>query len=81
MDDCEWNFTGSAGILPFSKIHNRVIFFGGSKGFKFELVGEKLIDLILKQLNFSIDVPANVSNGKEKILLKERKLYKNVSLT
>lgn len=63
------------GVIAFSKKHNRITFFGVSELSDFEVLGSKLIELALEQLDCSRDITANVLKGDFEQLFKEKKLY------
>lgn len=64
-----------AGIIAFSKSHNKITFFGVSESYDFDLVGKRLISSVLDKLDSSKDITANVLKGDFTQLLNEKKIY------
>ncbi|WBW96315.1 GNAT family N-acetyltransferase [Oceanirhabdus sp. W0125-5] len=63
------------GIVAFSRKYNRITFFGVSMSADFEKVGEKLLEVALKQLDRTKEITANVLKLENLYFQQERKIY------
>ena len=64
------------GIIAFSRTHNRITFLGITKKADFSVIGTKLMEFALKQLDSSKEITANVLKSTAGIFQKEQSLYK-----
>jgi ribosomal protein S18 acetylase RimI-like enzyme len=64
------------GIIAFSRTYNRITFLGVTKTAEFSVIGTKLMDFVLNQLDNTREITANVIKSNTGIFQKEYALYK-----
>jgi len=69
------------GIVAFSKSHNRITFLGVSKNNDFHIIGSKLLEVALNQLNNTKEISVTVLKSDFEPITKERTLYERFSFT
>jgi hypothetical protein len=65
------------GIVAFSKSNNRISYFRVSKNTALQLVGSKLIEIALNQLDTTNEISANVWKSDLTLVKQERNLFEN----
>lgn len=63
------------GIIAFSKKHNRVTFIGVDRDADFNVIGGKLLGIVLNQMDWEKEIIANMLNSDDVIIKRERELY------
>jgi diadenosine tetraphosphate (Ap4A) HIT family hydrolase/predicted GNAT family N-acyltransferase len=63
------------GIIAFSRNNNRITFLGVTQDADFQIVGGKLMEIALNQLDNSREITANILKSDEAVVKQERALY------
>ena len=69
------------GIIAFSKNHNRITFLGVTKDANFQIIGSKLLETALNQLDNAKEISANVFRSDLEPIIQERSLYESFGFT
>ncbi|MFA5308786.1 MAG: GNAT family N-acetyltransferase [Dehalococcoidales bacterium] len=67
------------GIIAFSGNNSRITFLGVTKGADFQIVGGKLMEIALNQLDNTTEITANILKSDEATIRQERVLYERFS--
>jgi diadenosine tetraphosphate (Ap4A) HIT family hydrolase len=62
-------------VIAFSRKHNRVTFIAADQQTDFEMIGSKLLGIVINQLDWEKEVTANVLNSTLPIIKQEQALY------
>lgn len=69
------------GIVAFSKDNNRISYLGVSKNVDFQLIGSKLMEVAINQLDMTREISANVFKSDLAPVKQERTLYESYGFT
>jgi diadenosine tetraphosphate (Ap4A) HIT family hydrolase/predicted GNAT family N-acyltransferase len=67
------------GIVAFSKNNSRITYLGVTQGADFQVVGGKLMEIALNQLDNTREITANILKSDEASIRQERALYERFS--
>ena len=69
------------GVVSFSKSHNRITFLGISANADFCIIGSKLVEIALNQLDNTREISVNVLKSDSEMINQERALYERFNFT